>query len=200
MTWLYFPAFHTHPTLLCFLLCLSYVLIRFIWVFLREQIKGRYVFLCFFFWFSAKLFEVCMPHSSICNWYPFHSVSSHISFIFRILMCCTVRSHCYDWLKKSSCMTAFFCIIRHIVPLQIWHDGGECMSVYLKGRGNVRDRGSWRGRREVRRGGIWQLLKKKRVREMETFRKLLEGAEGEVRGNERGTVRRCGWVGRANKW
>lgn len=41
------------------------------------------------------------------------------------------------------------------------------MSVYMKGRGNVRDRdrGSGRGRREVRRRGIWQLLKKKSERD-----------------------------------
>ncbi len=34
------------------------------------------------------------------------------------------------------------------------------------------------GRREVGCRGIWQLLKK--VREMGTFRKALEGSEGEV--------------------
>ena len=56
--------------------------------------------------------------------------------------------------------------------------GGECTSAYARG-GNVRDRdreGHDGG--EAGRGGIWQLLKK--VREMGTFRKALEGSEGEV--------------------
>lgn len=43
--------------------------------------------------------------------------------------------------------------------------GGECVSVYVKGeRKTVRDGngGSLQARREVRRGGIWQLFKKER--------------------------------------
>lgn len=130
-----------------------------------------------------------MLQSSICIWFPFHRASSHISFIFRILMCCTVRSHCCDLVRKSFCMTGFllyyqaYCTSANRTKSDMI--GGECMSVYRKGRGNVRDRdrGSWRRGWEVGRRGIWHLLKK--VREMGTFRKALEGSEGKVWGNER---------------
>lgn len=130
-----------------------------------------------------------MLQSSICIWFPFHRASSHISFIFRILMCCTVRSHCCDLVRKSFCMTGFllyyqaYCTSANRTKSDMI--GGECMSVYRKGRGNVRDRdqGLWRRGWEVGRRGIWHLLKK--VREMGTFRKALEGSEGKVWGNER---------------
>lgn len=129
-----------------------------------------------------------MLQSSICIQFPFHRVSLHTSIIFRILMCCTVRSHCCDWYRNLFAWLGSF-VLSGILNLcrshQIWHDG-ERVHVCVCERDGECERWALRvmmGRQEVGCGGIWQLLKK--VREMETFGKALEGSK-RVWGNEWG--------------
>lgn len=119
--------------LCCYVVCFVYLnsLILLIWAFLREQIKGRY---CFSFWFIAELFEVCMLQSSICIWFPFHRVSSHISFIFRILMSEAIveigmEIFLHDWVLL--CYQAYLYLCK---SHQIWHDKGRVHGyVYERG-------------------------------------------------------------------
>lgn len=83
---------------------------------------------------------MCVGQSSICILY---------------LVPCNAL-HCQKPLlwsgKKFPCMAVLFCVIRHVVPPQIWRDGVECLATWERRR--VRGWGSKQGRRELRRKGI----------------------------------------------
>lgn len=124
-------------------------------MFLRDQIKG-----------------CCSPHHSpapspLQNYsrYAHCKAPSASDTLFTVYPCTSsfiLRNinvlHCQKpllWLVKGNLprMAAFFCIIGHIVPQQIWHDGGEsaCLRTW-KGREKRWEMGT---EGHYRPGGRW---------------------------------------------
>lgn len=105
----------------------SDLLIPVVWVFLREQIKDPCFFMFFFFVWCTIILDVCAAGLHL-YFLPFRRTHPR-----RLHLQNNNAPQCQKpllWsVKKFPCMAALFCVIRHIVPLQIWHDWGRVLGL-----------------------------------------------------------------------